>query len=174
VNPHWYTPTAYLLQGGGAVGQVIQNVPLDPAMIIEVAEVKAKRLTVGSESEPTGITLFDVATRQPVCLVVEGGQPRTFPGRCEDHHFAPPPLPVPPPPEPPPDIENGDVDQDEETDEPPPEEELLEENGNLEEDTAPDLEEHEDNALLEEKPGGEVETEVPAGADPSLPAGEVE
>ncbi|RJQ29697.1 hypothetical protein C4571_01000, partial [Candidatus Parcubacteria bacterium] len=26
VNPHWYTPTAYLLQGGGAVGQVIQNV----------------------------------------------------------------------------------------------------------------------------------------------------
>jgi len=90
VNPHWYTPTAYLLQGGGAVGQVIQNVPLDPAMTIEVAEIKTKRLTVGTAEAPTGVTLFDLQTRQPKCLVIESDQVRSYPGRCEDYQFGAP------------------------------------------------------------------------------------
>jgi hypothetical protein len=42
-------------------------------------------LTVGSSSNPTGVTLFDENTKQPYCLTIADGSPKSTSGTCKTY-----------------------------------------------------------------------------------------
>ena len=100
VNPHWaYPPDFEVLQGGGSGTMEMNAFTLDEASssltiaTIKAGKIEVKDLTIGSAEEPTGITMFDVKTGQPYCLVIEDGAPKSYPGKCADQVFT---VPLPP------------------------------------------------------------------------------
>jgi uncharacterized membrane protein YgcG len=100
INPHWaYPPASEVLQGGESGTMEMNAFTLDEASssltiaTIKAGKIEVKELTVGSAEQPTGITMFDVKTGQPYCLVIEEGAPKSYPGKCADQVFT---VPLPP------------------------------------------------------------------------------
>ena len=93
VNPHkYYLPDTELLQGGSSADTSMNSFTFSATSTItvgtiEAGKVIAKNLEVGTSEAPTGVTLYDVKTKSPYCLVIEDGLPRSFLGRCEDFDF---------------------------------------------------------------------------------------
>ncbi|MEX1087411.1 MAG: tail fiber domain-containing protein, partial [Candidatus Paceibacterota bacterium] len=52
--------------------------------VLAATDIVTNRLTVGSSSRPSGITLYDRETGEPYCLEIVGGEPESTPGECED------------------------------------------------------------------------------------------
>ena len=92
VNPSWYKNDGELLQGGESGDGSINNFTFDESKVTKIDILKAnriytKRLTVGDEENPSGITLFDVKTKKPYCVMIIDGELKHIPGRCEDISF---------------------------------------------------------------------------------------
>ena len=100
VNPHWAAPlivegtsTPDSLQGGDAgAGEVLNSYTFDEKFTVNIGTLRAgkiyvKDLTIGSAEEPAGITFFDRITKEPYCLVIEDGAPKTYAGKCEGNSF---------------------------------------------------------------------------------------
>ena len=49
--------------------------------------VFADQIVIGSQEKPAGITLYDIATRQPYCVRIENGSQVTMPGTCAETLF---------------------------------------------------------------------------------------
>lgn len=93
INPHWALPTIVeTLQGGEAGTMEINTFAFGDENKITVGtmiagKITVKDLTIGSAEEPGGVTMFDRKTKQPYCLVLEGGTTKTYPGKCEGNSF---------------------------------------------------------------------------------------
>ncbi|MEK7630226.1 MAG: hypothetical protein AAB432_02485, partial [Patescibacteria group bacterium] len=93
VNPHFSFPNVTeSIQGGVNGAEAVNVFTFDPKLTINIGTLVAgkiivKDLTVGSAEEPTGVTLFDVKTKQPYCLVIEDGLPKSYPGECVGNPF---------------------------------------------------------------------------------------
>jgi hypothetical protein len=62
--------------------------------ISEEGQLKVANIEVGSAEEPNGVTLYDLASKQPYCVVMNNGNLEKHSGRCED--VVPTLLPPPP------------------------------------------------------------------------------
>jgi hypothetical protein len=81
------------LEGGqGAVADVLEAVHEG---ILSLRSALVGSLSVGSAAAPAGITVYDIKTGEPYCLVVEGSAIRNLPGECQPLPAAPPAI-VPP------------------------------------------------------------------------------
>jgi len=49
---------------------------------VKMQELVVGKLKVGNADKPSGITIFDLETRQPYCVVVRGGNIDRIPGEC--------------------------------------------------------------------------------------------
>jgi len=98
VNPHWYyTNDVETLQGGGSGDMEMNNFTFDESLttVIQVGTLVANNiytlsLTVGTEEKPGGITLYDVQTKKPYCVLIENGDLIRYPGKCEDNYLVNP------------------------------------------------------------------------------------
>lgn len=52
--------------------------------ITRIARLIVGKLTVGTPQNPTGITIYDMNTRQPYCIKILNGQHVATPGACEE------------------------------------------------------------------------------------------
>jgi hypothetical protein len=50
--------------------------------VLALKQLVTDTLKVGSKEKPAGITVYDQATKEPHCLVVENGKVETIPGEC--------------------------------------------------------------------------------------------
>ncbi|RJQ29412.1 hypothetical protein C4571_01620, partial [Candidatus Parcubacteria bacterium] len=85
INPHWYTPQISItdLQGGSdGTGLTLNTYSFDPKTIYSFENLKVQNLEIGSEERPSGITIFDVKTNAPYCVIVEHGVLKAVPGKC--------------------------------------------------------------------------------------------
>ncbi|MDP2695663.1 MAG: hypothetical protein Q8O87_00215 [bacterium] len=64
---------------------------------VKIKDLWVDTFKVGSSSNPTGITLYDVETKQPYCLIVRNGLPETTSGECAGVSSEPAPAPEPTP-----------------------------------------------------------------------------
>ena len=98
VNPHWYyTSDVEILQGGGSGDMEMNNFTFDESLttVIQVGTLVANNvytlsLTVGTEERPGGITLYDVQTKKPYCVLMRNGDLIPYPGKCEDNYLVNP------------------------------------------------------------------------------------
>lgn len=69
--------------------------------LTRIADLFADHLTVGSSSQPAGITLYDEDTGEPYCAKIKGGQVVSVAGACGEiatsTSLAPAPTPEPAP-----------------------------------------------------------------------------
>jgi hypothetical protein len=63
------------------VGQLVAKVAVIGDLFADTITVNS--LTVGSASQPAGITLYDQVSHAPYCLSISAGQTVTAPGTCE-------------------------------------------------------------------------------------------
>ena len=90
VNPHWYAPqvTAEALQGGsGGTGPTLNTYTFDPNTTynfnnLVAQNITTQNLTIGTSTSPSGVTIFDVETKNPYCIIVENGILKAVPGNC--------------------------------------------------------------------------------------------
>jgi hypothetical protein len=68
------------------VGELVAKVAVIGNLFADTITVN--NLTVGSQSQPAGITLFDQVTHAPYCFSIQNGQSVTTPGTC-DHPTGP-------------------------------------------------------------------------------------
>ncbi len=83
---------------GDAVSSVFNGIKQG---FLALASLVTDKLQVGTSEAPSGITIYDVKTKKPYCMVMSNGKMENIPGECG----APVPDPAPPvePPPPPPD-----------------------------------------------------------------------
>ncbi|MDP2741228.1 MAG: hypothetical protein Q8O66_00880, partial [bacterium] len=85
VQPQWYAPqvTAEDLQGGSSgTGLTLNTYTFDPNTIYSFENLKVQHLEIGSSNKPSGITTYDVETKNPYCIIVENGVLKAMPGKC--------------------------------------------------------------------------------------------
>jgi glycine cleavage system H protein len=56
---------------------------------LSTEKIQTKSLEVGSQGQPTGITIYDKKTKQPYCLEMEDGQLKTTAGKCGGEDIVP-------------------------------------------------------------------------------------
>jgi hypothetical protein len=81
------TLMSLVLDGFKQMGVIIQNGLVKVQHLI-ASLISTKRLEVGTADEPSGITLYDRATKQPYCLIIENGAIKRYEGKCENIDFA--------------------------------------------------------------------------------------
>jgi hypothetical protein len=52
--------------------------------LVKVKNLQTENLTVGSPEKPTGITIYDRITKEPMCLVSENGEIKMLSGNCQN------------------------------------------------------------------------------------------
>ncbi|KKW46329.1 MAG: hypothetical protein UY96_C0006G0001, partial [Parcubacteria group bacterium GW2011_GWB1_56_8] len=85
IQPQWYVPeiSADTLQGGSSgTGPALNTYTFDPELIYSFENLKVQNLELGSSERPSGITIYDVSTKNPYCVIVENGVLKSVPGKC--------------------------------------------------------------------------------------------
>ncbi|MBI4033919.1 MAG: pentapeptide repeat-containing protein, partial [Candidatus Brennerbacteria bacterium] len=98
INPHWYyNSDVEMLQGGTSGDMEINSFTFDESLttVIQTGtlvanEVYTLSLTVGTSENPGGITLYDVQTKKPYCVLIEYGDLIRYPGTCEENYLVNP------------------------------------------------------------------------------------
>jgi len=99
INPHYYyAPQTETLQGGTSGDMEMNNFTFDESLTTVIKtgtlvanKVYAMTLTVGSQENPSGITLYDVRTGFPYCVYIDNGEFKHIPGTCDTLEFTPEP-----------------------------------------------------------------------------------
>ena len=92
VNPSYHFPDATEyenLQGGDSGISAMNTFAFDKKLTVKIAtliagKITVEDLTIGSEEHPAGITIFDVKTKKPYCVVMENGATKNYSGKCSD------------------------------------------------------------------------------------------
>jgi hypothetical protein len=77
------------LQGGDSGAEAMNIFAFDEKLTVKIATLIAGKITVedltlGSADRPAGITIFDVKTKKPYCVVMEDGATKNYSGKCSD------------------------------------------------------------------------------------------
>ncbi len=92
VNPSYSFPNSVEyenLQGGNSGVSAMNTFAFDKKLTVKIAtliagKITVEDLTIGSEEHPAGITIFDVKTKKPYCVVMEDGATKNYSGKCSD------------------------------------------------------------------------------------------
>ncbi|MEK9147801.1 MAG: tail fiber domain-containing protein, partial [Patescibacteria group bacterium] len=83
-----YKMTTFLMSGLKALNKKVETTVSASYNAISsgynAVVTKISKLTVGSAEQPTGITLYDRATKEPYCSYIENGYWKQQKGKCED------------------------------------------------------------------------------------------
>jgi len=85
INPHWYVPQVSVedLQGGSlGTGPTLNTYTFDPNTVYSFENLKVQHIEIGSSDNPSGITIYDVVTKNPYCIISENGILKSVPGKC--------------------------------------------------------------------------------------------